>query len=141
MKFLQTYTYTAILAILLFGCSGGEKKMTVSQPDTLLTRSEMAKILTDIHLADVIITDKALPSDSASALRQGFYEAIFKKFNHSEETIRSNFAYYKTDMPQMDSIYADIINQLSQMEASYSRIPDNISLTNEGKFNAIPTKP
>ncbi len=138
---MQTYTYAAILAILLASCSGSEKKMAVAKPDTLLTRSEMAQILTDIHLADVVITDKALPPDSASALRQGFYDAIFSKFKHSEETIRSNFAYYKTDMHQMDSIYADVINQMSQMEASYSRIPENVSLNKEGQFNAIPTKP
>jgi len=105
--------YLFILAILsCFSCNQIEP-VKVKTPQELLNHDKMATILTDMHLTEAI----ASVNDSLSHLPLNRYAPIFKKHGITEQTFKESFNYYKLRPVEIDSIYADVIQRLSLMEA------------------------
>ena len=122
MKHQQTYIYFFILACLVFDCAPqGEKIVTPTMPDSLITPDDMAKILTEIHLADAITLTEMTTLDTVLALMKSYNKSILLNHGVRDSVFIQNLDYYKLLPVEIDSIYAKIITNLNMLETSNRR--------------------
>jgi|688.fasta_scaffold1383564_2 hypothetical protein len=122
MKHQQTYIYFFILACLVFACAPqGEKIVTPTMPDSLITPDDMAKILTEIHLADAITLTEMTTLDTVLALMKSYNKSILLNHGVRDSVFIQNLDYYKLLPVEIDSIYAKIITNLNMLETSNRR--------------------
>ena len=122
MKHQQTYIYFFILACLVLGCAPqGEKIVSPTMPDSLITPDDMAKILTEIHLADAITVTQLTTLDTVLALMKSYNKTILLNHGVNDSIFIQNLDYYKLLPVEIDSIYAKIITNLNMLETSNRR--------------------
>lgn len=124
---LQNYRYLWIL-LLFFGCRQSES-IQQEPPQNLLTRSQMANILVDLHLAEAMYNPGNEMNDSMIKISISKHQAIFEKYGVMDTTFRSSFEYYKLQPKEIDSIYTDVIQRLIDLQVqslSGNKIPASV---------------
>ena len=117
MNDIQKYFYLLIVA-LLFACNQVQT-ITADKPKNLLNHEQMANILTELHVIEAIEGNENKIGDTATKVTMNSYKAVYAKYHVDEATFKKSFAYYKLQPIEIDSIYADVIEKLNAMEASY----------------------
>ena len=77
--------------------------------------AKMQAILLDLHLVEGAKAGKTVVGDTLPVAY--YYEALYRKHNISEEELDSNLRYYARNQKMFDSIYNNVINELTQIEA------------------------
>lgn len=122
MKRWQKYIYFFILACIVYACTPqNEKLVTPTPPDSLITPDDMAKILTDIHLADAITVTKLTTLDTVLALMKSYNKSILSQHGVRDSVFIQNLNYYKLLPVEIDSIYSKIITNLNMLETANRR--------------------
>lgn len=99
--------------LLLFLACGPEK-----QPEDVLSEGKMVQILTDIHLAEGIVSSFPIHFDSSRVLYPYLENEVFEKHAVSDSVFRASLEYYMRDLRVMDRIYARTIDSLHVIESS-----------------------
>ena len=133
MNVIQNYFYLLILA-LLFACNQVQP-ITEKKPKNLLNREQMANILTDLHVIEAIEGNENKIGDTATKVTVNSYKAVYAKYHVDEQTFKKSFAYYKLQPVEIDSIYADVIEKLNAMEASYDASNFRSNLLNKDSIS------
>ena len=101
-----------ILMIGLFAC--GEEK---AKPDYIWSEDDFIEVLTEVQMAEAIVRlgyhrskDSLIPNDS-------IYNAVFHKMGITKVEFDSNYNYYLNDPEKLESIYDEVIANLSRSEA------------------------
>ena len=103
---------------MLFFCisCGGEKI-----PDGVVVPKLMPALLTDMHLADGQLA--SIPIDSARMRRDGYYQAIFQRYNIDSVVFRKSIEFYSSRPYLMNEFYDDVEKQLETLnQAEQQRI-------------------
>jgi hypothetical protein len=87
-----------------------------STPDTVIERSEMIKILTDVHLAEAAISSLKTKGDTSENLSADYYNAVFSKYKISLKNFRMNYDYYCRKPDEMIKMYEEVVNNLDALK-------------------------
>lgn len=102
----------------LFACRNQQSPSgsDLQQPDTLISRSQMVRILTDVHLTESVLTYLKTKGEASKSLSDDYYNAVFSKYKISRKNFESNFNYYKRDQEDLEKIYEEVINNLESLK-------------------------
>lgn len=114
---IKTAFFFILFFPLLFSCYH-ENKVEVNKPDHFLERKEMVDILTDIQIAEGIITNNRTQRKKiSSGFKDSIYQRVFDHYNISAEVLKENIAYYNADPSVMEDIYEDVLADLSKIQS------------------------
>ena len=109
--------------LLLLSCGSPEEKPVVI-PNDVLPKEKMAQIISDIHIAEAEASMGALP-DSASTARIAIgtsFQKIFEKNKITKAQYDTSLVFYIEHPELLDTIYGQVLNELSKMQAGTSKI-------------------
>jgi hypothetical protein len=109
---MQKYFLFAFIA-LLTACSHRKE----NKPLDLIPAAKMQAILKDIHYADGIANREGEHDGSAEARTRSLYKEVFAKHGVSQKQFFDSFHYYLLHVDGLDSIYNNIIIQISKEQA------------------------
>ncbi|HLK98390.1 MAG TPA: DUF4296 domain-containing protein [Hymenobacter sp.] len=96
---------------LLAACTDLDDK----QPDNLIPESQMAAVLTEIHLAEARVSRLGLGSmDSSNMVYKRLERQIFQKFKVDTSAYSKSYVYYSSHPLQMEAIYKQITENLKK---------------------------
>lgn len=106
---INLYSLTVLIfcACLLFSC--GIKK---ANPEGILSKDEMAKVLTEFYLKESKITSLHLVQDSALVLFQYYKQKYAEEHNISDTVLEVSYQYYLSKPLELSEIYDRIIDSL-----------------------------
>jgi len=105
-----------IFLVLLAACYHPEPEAEFNN-QLVIPADSMVSLLTDMHLAEGIITtvkDKPKPISSISS---EYFDVILKKHQISKASFEESMRYYAYHAEEMDKIYARVITELSKIES------------------------
>lgn len=106
-----------LLISTLFSCynEGGKDQ---KKPDTLLSFDEMTEILTDIQLAEGIITyNRTTRENNTNKFKDSLYSNIFHHYGITAATFKENINYYNSDPTVMEEIFDVVLANLSKEQS------------------------
>jgi hypothetical protein len=91
----------------------------LNKPDSLISRRQMVRILTDVHLTEAAVSFIKTRGDASKDLSEDYYTAVFSKYKISRKNFESNFDYYKRDQEELIKIYEEVIDNLEGMKKQW----------------------
>lgn len=113
-------TKNLILFLIVLGLSScyTENKPTIKAPDFLMSEELVVDILTDLQLAEGIITYSRLGKTSIKRdFKDSIYQVIFNHYEITAEQLNENLDYYNNDLEQMEKMYEQVLINLSKYES------------------------
>lgn len=108
----SVYKYALIaLVITTIGCNQNNNL----KPDPFFDRKKMSDILTDIQIAEAGVNQIGLISDSLNKSMLWHYDFVYKKHSVTEKQFVENYDFYLQEPADLDSVYADVLNNLAKM--------------------------
>ncbi|TAL58612.1 MAG: DUF4296 domain-containing protein [Bacteroidetes bacterium] len=107
------FTFTVLFLSILFSC--GEKEKQVPIPSNILPKKKMVQVITDVHIAEAEANLRTLP-DSTSKETISF-QKIFEKDSITKQQYEESLTFYIDHPVLLDSIYTQVLNELSKMQA------------------------
>ncbi len=98
---------------LLVSC-GGEKEKTVVIPANVLSQEKMARVITDIHMAEAEMQVRTLPDSTSKAPLS--FQKIFDKDTITKQQYEESMAFYIEHPQLLDTVYTQVLNELSKMQ-------------------------
>lgn len=96
---------------LLVACTAPEDK----QPDNLIPESQMATILTQIHLIESRVSRMGLgSSDSSNIVYKRLEQQVFRTLRVDTNAYTKSYVYYSSHPRQMETIYKQITENLKK---------------------------
>ena len=111
---MNKFLFPLLFFCILFSC--GQEKKGVVIPANILSQEKMTRVITDIHLAEAEMQVKSLP-DSTSKSPLSF-QKIFDKDTISKQQYEESLNFYMDHPELLDTIYVQVLNELSKMEGS-----------------------
>ncbi|MFN4082329.1 MAG: DUF4296 domain-containing protein [Bacteroidia bacterium] len=115
---IKLFKTTVCVLVICLNTNCNNKSEITTQPQNLIDKETMAKIVADIHVADAGVTRQFLTPDSSEKLAKTYYAIIAKSYNIDFNTINNSFEYYLSEPALMDSIYTKAIEILNTHEAT-----------------------
>ena len=105
------------LLIILSSCYN-ERKLTTVPPDPLLTEEQLLDVLTDMQLAEAVITyDRLQKITNKGDFKDTIYSVILKHYNITAEQLNDNLDYYNNDPENMERLYEEVLSNLSTLQS------------------------
>jgi hypothetical protein len=79
----------------------------------------MVSVLTDIHLAEGIISSLKSKKQPVGHLSSEYYTAVLNRHSVSREAFEESLYYYAFHTEELDKIYEKVITELSKRESLY----------------------
>lgn len=111
------YKY-AIIALVFYTTACSYNKQT--KPEPFFERKTMADILTDISIAEAGVNQAVVYKDSFDAPLKTYHDFIYKKYNTNQKEFTDNYTYYTQNPILLDSIYNDVLNNLTELRIKKS---------------------
>ncbi len=94
-------------------CSGGGKKVA-SKPDWVIDEKKMANMIVDLRIVDAATynNNSGPPRDKAKD-----WYFVMKKYKVEDSIFRQSHDYYCKYPEVLESIYEDVLDKLSEMQA------------------------
>lgn len=106
-----------LLLIILSSCYN-ERKLTTVPPDPLLTEEQLLDVLTDMQLAEAVITyDRLQKITNKGDFKDTIYSVILKHYNITAEQLNDNLDYYNNDPENMERLYEEVLSNLSTLQS------------------------
>ena len=108
-----------ILLIIILGLVScyNESKPVVEPPDFLMSEEMVIDVLTDIQLAEGIITHSRRERKTTERdFKDSVYQVIFDHYEITAEQLNKNLDYYNSDVEQMEKMYEKVLENLSKHE-------------------------
>ncbi len=112
------YLFLISFIITPFASCGGEEA-AIEVPANILSKTKMAQVIKDIHLAEAKYNMGMLP-DSSSNVTINFQQ-IFEKESVSKEQYDLSFAFYIEHPVLLNEVYEEVMNELSKMQGEASK--------------------
>jgi len=100
------------LSVLILSC--GEEKKSIAIPENILSKEKMAQVITDIHLAEAQASLRSLPDTTSKGSIS--FQKIFDKDSISKQQYEESLSFYIEHPEMLDSVYAQVLNELSKMQ-------------------------
>lgn len=110
-RFLQYLSNLLLSLWLLVACTTPED----AQPDNLIPETQMATILTQIHIAESRVSRIGLTtSDSSNVVYKRLEKQIFRQLQVDTSAYTKSYIYYSSHPRQMETIYKQVAENLKQ---------------------------
>ena len=106
-------TLLTLLFLFLCSCTQPEQKFQKSE---LIPAKYLVPVLTDLHLADGLLSISEIRKDYNDMDSLGQYVSILESYGYSLEQLNNTIEYYSGDPETLNEIYEEVITQLSEME-------------------------
>lgn len=114
---MRKFLIVILLAIGVVSCYH-ENKPEVVAPDNLFNEDTLVAILTDIQIAEGIITQQRLQRvKSNKGFKDTIYLVLLKKYNITLKQLNENLDYYNTDPEFMEDVLDRVLENLSKKQA------------------------
>jgi hypothetical protein len=102
----------------MFACKNSQSPSgsDIQKPDTLINRSQMVRILTDVHLTESAISYLKTKGEATKRLTNDYYNAVFSKYKISRKNFESNYEYYEQNPEELVKIYEQVISNLEILQ-------------------------
>ncbi len=94
--------------VFLFGCFNNNSRV----PEGLLSREDMAKIQTEIHILEARIYKLYLKEDSAKKLYNHYENILFDSLNVPKEQYDQSLEYYFSNPKNFQKVYDQVVDTL-----------------------------
>jgi len=101
--------------MLTASCNG----LLTSKPSGTLSESKMVDVLVDMHITEATVKfgiDTIEHTIDTTDARNRFAE-VFRNHNIKPEEFNTSLNYYLEHVEEMDKIYSDVINKLTEIDA------------------------
>lgn len=115
MNWFYCILFTAY-CLLFFSC--GHKDKSVAIPTNILSKEKMARVITDVHLADAETNFHLLP-DSTKKKPINF-QKVFEKDTITKQQYEESLSFYMDHPELLNAVYEDVVNELSKMQSKAS---------------------
>jgi len=117
---MTTFRFPAPLYwLLLFGGLLTGCQTTDDKPDNLVDTDKMARILTDVHLAENRVSRLGIPStDSANLVYKRLEKQILRRHSVDTSAYEKSYVYYSSHPREMEIIYKQIVAKLQQDDST-----------------------
>jgi hypothetical protein len=85
-----------------------------------IEQKKMVDILVDIHLLEAQFQNEPVQNKSRVYNTIVGYENIFAKHGVTSQEFYDSFAYYRRHPEELDALYQDVIDRVTQMESEIS---------------------
>src|ERR1035437_6037838 len=124
-----------IFSIMMGSCSSRKNKMNKKN---LIPEKELVSLLTDIHIADGLLTLPKINSWASSLDSISSYYQVIEKHGYTKEVMDRTMKYYFLNNPKkLNKIYDQVLGILSEME---SRVEKESIVEMAHIFNKWPGK-
>ena len=106
------YFFFLIILIFLLG-SCNTSVIRTPKPKNLISQSEMAEVLADVHIAEANIQMANSEDDSLHQTYTNYYNAVFEKHHISREAFIQSMGYYIKNPELLQNIYDNVTEILS----------------------------
>lgn len=116
--------WTFILIIALLGASCNS--ILNSKPSGTLSQKQMVDVLVDIHLTEAtlkIADDSLTRLHDTTQIRIRFAQ-VFEKHDIDPDDFNTSLTYYLKHIEDLDKIYVEVINRLTELEATLQPKPE-----------------
>ena len=114
---VRTLILIFIAIPLLFSCYH-ENKVEVQKPEVIIEPQVMVDILTDVQVAESIISRNRVASEKTQeSYKDSLYQVIFDHYNITASQLRQNIAWYNNEPAEMEDIYEEILAKLSKIQS------------------------
>lgn len=120
--------------LLLTSCYQ-ENKVETAVPEHLLSKKEMADILTDIHVTEAAITYHRMNKTLTDEMSSHYYQMIFDEYHISHRILKDNLRYYNTTPEEMEQIMENVLANLSKLQAEVMAMKDPVNDTIPGQVD------
>jgi len=103
-----------VLLVSVSGCKN--KEQPVERPQNLIPRQEMINILVDIHLIEASLKTNYNRKLHKDEYTRYYYNYLYDKYKISRENFDSSLAFYQQNIQSFDTLYADVITELSKIQ-------------------------
>lgn len=117
---MTTFRFSAPLYwLLLLGGLLTSCQTTDDKPDNLVDPDKMARILTDVHLAEGRVSRLGVPSvDSANLVYKRLEKQILRRHRVDTLTYEKSYVYYSSHPREMEAIYKQVVAKLQQDDST-----------------------
>lgn len=120
-------TILTLLFLFLYSCTQHEQKFQKSE---LIPAKDLVAVLTDLHLADGLLSLSEVRNDYNDMDSLGQYVSILESWGYSIKQLDNTIEYYSGDPETLNEIYEEVIAQLTELEVE-------IQSSNQGEKIAI----
>ncbi|MGV3559826.1 DUF4296 domain-containing protein [Larkinella arboricola] len=122
-----------LLITLMMAC----QNPTVEAPKNLIPEDQMARILTEIHLAEARVTKlNRMAQDSNTLIYKHLEKKIFRKFQVDTTAYSKSYSYYASNPEQFAAIYKQVTAELEKRK----KPADSSRTTDSGRTNRLPAR-
>jgi len=87
-------------------------------PNKLMSEDELVNILTDLQLAEGVLTYQRLQKVAGDKeFKDSIYQVVFEHYGITMEDLTENLNYYNSDPQNMESLYEKILTNLSKIQS------------------------
>ena len=102
-----------LLFLFLYSCTQSEQKIQKSE---LIPPKDLVPVLTDLHLANGLLSISEIRNYYDDMDSLGQYSSILESYGYSLEQLNNTIEYYSSYPEALNEIYEKVITQLSEME-------------------------
>jgi hypothetical protein len=84
-----------------------------SNDEKIIPRDEFVKIITDLHYADALITNRGFEGFTIVDSVPSYYKYIMKKYNVTQKSFDYSFSHYADNMDDFLAIYDEVIKNIT----------------------------
>ncbi|MCR5886752.1 DUF4296 domain-containing protein [Hymenobacter sp. J193] len=101
---------------LLAGCQRSEE---IAPPQPLVPKPQMARLLTDLHLAEARVDASRLTTDSAQALYMQLQDSVLRRNQVGDSAFAKSYRYYTLHDKDLQEVYDLVLDSLTARGAKY----------------------
>jgi len=113
---LKKFILPLIQIFFLFGIACNSN----NTPDDIIPRDEFVEILTELHIADAILTEKGLYDRKLKDSSESYYNYIMVKHNINRAQFDKSLQYYGQNTDELQKMYDEIISNLKNKYNLYN---------------------
>jgi hypothetical protein len=112
IKFLLIVT-----GVLILSCNSFDSITGVQSE--VLSKEQMVQILTDVHIAEAKVSELGMSGDTVQVTQSKYLQFVCDKNKTSIKVFDDSYQYYTTQPVILDSIYQQVIANLSLLESQH----------------------
>ncbi|MCF6242790.1 MAG: DUF4296 domain-containing protein [Bacteroidales bacterium] len=104
----------SVFSIFGIACNSG------NVPDDIIPKEKFIKILTEVHIADAVLTEKGLYDRKLKDSTESYYNYIFVKYNINRAKFDKSLQYYGKNTEEFEEMYNQVIANLKLKSTQFN---------------------
>jgi len=106
-------------------------------PENMLTKDQMVDILTDLQLAEGILTFRRIEKLPVTNYGESLYNKVIEEHHITRHQLQENIDFYNNDPKLMEKIYEEVLARLTKMQSELNAQAARIDSIQKFKRDSI----